>query len=574
MQNVPNIVRERLKAAPLAVDHPDANVLTAFAERSLPDRERSRVLDHLARCGDCRDIVALALPATEPLPAPVTPSPRGWLTWPTLRWGFVAAGVVAIASFGVLQYQRRLQPATMVSAPKQSTPVEVATNDGTKSVAQFSTAPPGQKEKVQAPSTPAVADTLDANATANENAEKKAIAREESTRTRGAMIGSPLPHGPRLANQYQQQNNAQNQFPAPAAPSSFDRLQSFHDNASAAGATPSTAPTPSAVPTLEASTAAPAVAKAKPAMPLPSRADAATNSPHVPDQDARLLRSQIAPGQIGGYVVDPSGAVVANARVTITPTPSKGETATAVTNSQGAWLIAGLPTGNYKAEAQAPGFNTTVLDLNYDAKRPSLYSLTLSPGTVSETVEVSAQAAQVQATTSSATGRAAIGGRNLSQLACGLTGTATSLEHQCHRRAAAFPRSGQHLADRGRQRQSSLGYKYDQFGHCCEDLSIEREGLLQSPQAGRGLSRLPRRRGQRIRRLGRRLRRRALSFRRCRQHLDPRIPLLVRRDPDRRYHPLGVLRAATWKALHLQFGSLDHLRRRPILAKTVASSMS
>ena len=417
MQNVPNIVRERLKAAPLAVDHPDANVLTAFAERSLPDRERSRVLDHLARCGDCRDIVALALPATEPLPAPVTPSPRGWLTWPTLRWGFVAAGVVAIASFGVLQYQRRLQPATMVSAPKQSTPVEVATNDGTKSVAQFSTAPPGQKEKVQAPSTPAVADTLDANATANENAEKKAIAREESTRTRGAMIGSPLPHGPRLANQYQQQNNAQNQFPAPAAPSSFDRLQSFHDNASAAGATPSTAPTPSAVPTLEASTAAPAVAKAKPAMPLPSRADAATNSPHVPDQDARLLRSQIAPGQIGGYVVDPSGAVVANARVTITPTPSKGETATAVTNSQGAWLIAGLPTGNYKAEAQAPGFNTTVLDLNYDAKRPSLYSLTLSPGTVSETVEVSAQAAQVQATTSSATGRAAIGGRNLSQLA-------------------------------------------------------------------------------------------------------------------------------------------------------------
>ncbi len=417
MQNVPNIVRDRLKPAPPAVDHPDANVLTAFAERSLPDRERSRVLDHLARCGDCRDIVALALPATEPLPAPVTPSPRGWLTWPNLRWGFVAAGILALASFGVLQYQHRLQPATMASAPKQSTPVEVATNDGTKSVAQFNTVPTDKKEKLQAPSTHALADTLDANGTANENAEKKGIAREESTRTRGAMSGGPLPHGPRLANQYQQQNNAQNQFPAPAAPSSFDRLQSFHENASTAGATPSTAPTPSAVPTLEGSTAAPAVAKAKPAMPLPSRADAATNNPHGPDQDARLLRSQIAPGQIGGYVVDPSGAVVAHARVTITPTPSKGETATAVTNSQGAWLIAGLPTGNYKAEAQAPGFNTTVLDLNYDANRPSLYSLTLSPGTVSETVEVSAQVAQVQATTPSATGRAAIGGRNLNQLA-------------------------------------------------------------------------------------------------------------------------------------------------------------
>jgi len=417
MQNVPNIVRERLKAAPLSVDHPDANVLTAFAERSLPDRERSWVLDHLARCNDCRDIVALALPATEPLPAPVTPSPRAWLTWPTLRWGFVAAGILTLASFGVLQYQRRLQPATMASATKQSTPVEAATNDGTKSVAQFSTVPTDQKEKLQAPSTPALADTLDANGTANENAEKKAIVREEPNRTRGVMIGAPLPHGPRLANQYQQQNNAQNQLPAPAAPSSFDRLQSFHENASAAVATPSTAPTPSAVPTFEASSAASAVARAKPAMPLPSRADTATNNPHGPDQDARLLRSQIAPGQIGGYVVDPSGAAVANARVTITPTPSKGETATAVTNSQGAWLIAGLPTGNYKAEAQAPGFNTTVLDLNYDANRPSLHSLTLSPGTVSETVEVSAQAEQVQATTSSTTGRAGIGGRNLSQLA-------------------------------------------------------------------------------------------------------------------------------------------------------------
>jgi hypothetical protein len=305
----------------------------------------------------------------------------------------------------------------MASATKQSTPVEAATNDGTKSVAQFSTVPTDQKEKLQAPSTPALADTLDANGTANENAEKKAIVREEPNRTRGAMIGAPLPHGPRLANQYQQQNNAQNQLPAPAAPSSFDRLQSFHENASAAVATPSTAPTPSAVPTFEASSAASAVARAKPAMPLPSRADTATNNPHGPDQDARLLRSQIAPGQIGGYVVDPSGAAVANARVTITPTPSKGETATAVTNSQGAWLIAGLPTGNYKAEAQAPGFNTTVLDLNYDANRPSLHSLTLSPGTVSETVEVSAQAEQVQATTSSTTGRAGIGGRNLSQLA-------------------------------------------------------------------------------------------------------------------------------------------------------------
>src|ERR1700758_5331321 len=51
MQNVPNIVRDRLKAA-TAVSHPDADTLTAFSERLLPGAERAVVLEHLARCGD------------------------------------------------------------------------------------------------------------------------------------------------------------------------------------------------------------------------------------------------------------------------------------------------------------------------------------------------------------------------------------------------------------------------------------------------------------------------------------------------------------------------------------------
>ena len=100
MQNVPKIVRDRLQAATPAVNHPDADLLTAFAERSLPDRERTVVLEHLARCGDCREIVALALPAIESVQTTIRPSPSGWFTWPALRWGFVTAGVVAVASLG------------------------------------------------------------------------------------------------------------------------------------------------------------------------------------------------------------------------------------------------------------------------------------------------------------------------------------------------------------------------------------------------------------------------------------------------------------------------------------------
>jgi hypothetical protein len=106
MQDIPKIVRERLKVA-VPVDHPDTNVLTAFAEHSLLAAERQTVLAHLSRCVDCREIVALALPPSDAMQPVVVPSRAGWLTWPALRWGFAAVGVVAIASVGLIQYQRR-----------------------------------------------------------------------------------------------------------------------------------------------------------------------------------------------------------------------------------------------------------------------------------------------------------------------------------------------------------------------------------------------------------------------------------------------------------------------------------
>ena len=56
-------------------------------------------------------------------------------------------------------------------------------------------------------------------------------------------------------------------------------------------------------------------------------------------------------------------------------------------------------TGTYKAQAAAPGFKTTVVDLNYDANQPRAFAFTLSPGSVSETVEVAAAAPQVQTET-------------------------------------------------------------------------------------------------------------------------------------------------------------------------------
>jgi hypothetical protein len=127
MQNVPHIVRERMKAATSAAEHPDANILTAFAERSLPAIERNNVLDHLSRCADCREVLALALPASEELQTVVKPSPS-WLTWPSLRWGFVAAGIVLVGSLGLVEYQRH-ETTAPTAASSSAVQNEIARNE-------------------------------------------------------------------------------------------------------------------------------------------------------------------------------------------------------------------------------------------------------------------------------------------------------------------------------------------------------------------------------------------------------------------------------------------------------------
>ena len=68
MEKLPNLVRNRLQASRSA-KHPDPNLLNAFADQSLAGPERSFVLEHLARCSDCRQILALAAPELQPVAA-------------------------------------------------------------------------------------------------------------------------------------------------------------------------------------------------------------------------------------------------------------------------------------------------------------------------------------------------------------------------------------------------------------------------------------------------------------------------------------------------------------------------
>ena len=100
------------------------------------------------------------------------------------------------------------------------------------------------------------------------------------------------------------------------------------------------------------------------------------------------------PGQMGGYVSDPSGAMIPNARVTIIS--GNGSSRSVSSDSSGRFVVGGMPSGAFKAKVEMPGFSTSIFNLNYDANQPSLYSFPLSVANANETVEVTAQAAQIR----------------------------------------------------------------------------------------------------------------------------------------------------------------------------------
>jgi hypothetical protein len=161
MTEVPKIVYDRLRAAqslPYGLPeqtHPDADLLTAFTERSLSATERDGMLHHLAICVDCREIVALALPAAEIPALPKSPDTEAlqpqssaerqarwtagrlasmkpaWLKFGALnlgskfgsgsgsglRWAALAAGVVVAASVLALYPGKSSRPVATNTRP-------------------------------------------------------------------------------------------------------------------------------------------------------------------------------------------------------------------------------------------------------------------------------------------------------------------------------------------------------------------------------------------------------------------------------------------------------------------------
>ncbi|HKW97587.1 MAG TPA: carboxypeptidase regulatory-like domain-containing protein [Bryobacteraceae bacterium] len=108
-----------------------------------------------------------------------------------------------------------------------------------------------------------------------------------------------------------------------------------------------------------------------------------------------LLVAQSDLGSISGYIKDPSGAVVPNARVTIKNQTGLARQAT--TNESGYYTITNIPPGLYDMRAEATGFKRYESTNNkLDPSSNLVIDATLALGAATETVEVTAEGATLQ----------------------------------------------------------------------------------------------------------------------------------------------------------------------------------
>lgn len=335
------------RLATVAVEpHPDADVLTAFAEHALSDAEREQVFQHLGACKDCRETLHVAAehsPEAQPVLS-FQPKRRPWLMF---KWGAVAASVVIVGAAVIARYPARqaIQYSQKSAAPQVESYSKVAEEKAPPDVREtrdrlappsspLTKERPAEKHMTAKPRTNMEFDDTDqihvAGAARTDEDKKKAD--QALTVMGGNTLPQPAPSqaqaSPHEANEFQlgdkdqRQTSADVRYAARAAKS-----QSMHGNAS---------------------------------------------------------------GVIRGTVVDPSGAVVNNAKVTMHgPAGSK----TATSDTQGNFVFSSLVPGSYSVKTEATGFKSSeIADVAVADDKPAAVGVRLEPGSATETVEVSAAA--------------------------------------------------------------------------------------------------------------------------------------------------------------------------------------
>lgn len=232
MPDLPKSVVGRLKAQPAPQEHPDANLLAAFAEQALTGRERQSVLAHLAACGSCREIVALAAPQAPAL------QPVGvfvpWYRRPqTFAWAGTLA-TLALVSAIILNYGRSPRDASLVDdtgakisasngALKQEVPAQQPQSSPAASVEAGKRAEPPRRDLLA---------KTDREQKKNKAEEQSAVAAKPSA---PAAVQAPAKDAHNLdGGVLQGQYSAMNQAAVPAPPPAAARVAESAPRPSAA----------------------------------------------------------------------------------------------------------------------------------------------------------------------------------------------------------------------------------------------------------------------------------------------------------------------------------------------------
>src|SRR5205823_5312401 len=101
-------------------------------------------------------------------------------------------------------------------------------------------------------------------------------------------------------------------------------------------------------------------------------------------------------GTIQGAVHDSSGAAIVNARVTVT-NPATNVKINTSSNGAGDYAVASLPPGAYVVRVEKEGFRTALIsNISVNASATVRVDATLDVGSITQTVEVTASALQLQ----------------------------------------------------------------------------------------------------------------------------------------------------------------------------------
>ena len=104
----------------------------------------------------------------------------------------------------------------------------------------------------------------------------------------------------------------------------------------------------------------------------------------------------LSPGQLGGYVLDRTGAAVSNAGIEIRNLGT-GSSFSVASTPEGYWIAFGLASGTYQITVSHPGFRMLQQNISYDAGNPNSYRLTLDVGATTQSIEISADSTTLSA---------------------------------------------------------------------------------------------------------------------------------------------------------------------------------